>query len=46
MDTDAIYLGLLLVAVIAGANLVGVVEGLLLGHWLKTKPGGKHEHRS
>jgi hypothetical protein len=35
--TDAIQFGLELLAVTTGLNLLGVVEGLLLAHWLITR---------
>ena len=37
MDTDAITFALLVGGTVLASNLVGIVEGLLLGHWLKTR---------
>lgn len=44
MDVEAIKLGLLIWAAITTSILVGVILGLLLGHWLTDKPKGHKEH--
>jgi len=44
VDLDAVWFALIVGGTVFASNMVGIVEGLLLAHWLKTR-NARHESR-